>query len=203
RERGRHGSFSIVPRQCDERLVTLKLVVRILEILSSRARHRTSVSFASRKCYGCDARIRDDSFDLIRSGEQCLKRALHESGASKNVFDRERALGNVGSVLEDADVSGHQRRRGKSKDLPERKIPRHDGEYDTERLKRHPACATFHLHWLIGEKSLGVLSIVGARRSALLRLGHRGPEWLSHLQRHQPPELPTICIENRGGPAHT
>ena len=38
------------------------------------------------------------------------------------ILERERALGDVRGVLEEADVAGHQRRRGKADHLPEGKF---------------------------------------------------------------------------------
>ena len=105
-------------------------------------------------------------------------------------------------MFENADVAGHQRRGGKPKDLPERKIPRHDGEHDAHRLKGDPALAAFHTHGLVGKKFLGVLDIVIASGSALFRFRRCRLDRLAHLDRHQSAKLATFPVENPSGFAH-
>ena len=46
----------------------------------------------------------------------------------------DRGLGDVGGVLEQPDVAGHQGRRGEAHDLPQREVPGHDGQDRPERL---------------------------------------------------------------------
>jgi len=55
--------------------------------------------------------------------------------------------------------AGHQRGRGKSKELPERKIPRHDGENWSKRLVLHVTFSGVGLRCLVLQKSLAVLSV--------------------------------------------
>ncbi len=43
-------------------------------------------------------------------------------------------LRDVGGVLEQADVAGHERRGGEPHGLPQREVPRHDGQHRAERL---------------------------------------------------------------------
>ena len=90
-------------------------------------------------------------------------------------------------MLQDPDVAGHERWCRKPKNLPERKIPRHDRQHDTKRLKGHPTSSTLHLRRLVGEEFFGILGVVGARCCTFLRLGRRSLEWLPHLDRHQSP----------------
>ena len=81
---------------------------------------------------GGDAGVGEDVFYLAGLDEQGLEDAAGEAGAADEGFDGESALRDVGGVLEQADVAGHERGREEAEDLPERKVPRHDGEDDAE-----------------------------------------------------------------------
>ena len=52
----------------------------------------------------------------------------------EQVLQEQRRLRHVRRVLEQADVARHQRRRGEPDRLPEREVPRHDGQHRAERL---------------------------------------------------------------------
>ena len=99
-------------------------------------------------------------------------------------------------MLEHADISGHQRRRGEPKHLPERKIPGHDGEHDTERLKRHPRLAPAIWTGSSARKRSRIFGVIAAARRALLGLRDRCLERLPHLEGHQPSQLTAFRFEN-------
>src|SRR5256885_12350387 len=105
-------------------------------------------------------------------------------------------------MLEKPDFASHHRRCGKTKNLPEWEVPRHDGEHDTQRLERDPALPPVHVHRLIGEEFLGVVSVVVARRRAFLSLGDCRLDWLAHFEGHEPSKLPTFLFEQCGDFAH-
>src|SRR5439155_5845455 len=159
-------------------------------------------SFATCQRYCGNARIADDSLNPLGADEQSLERPIGECSAAKDVFDGKSALRDVRRVLQHADLSGHPRGSGKSKDLPKRKIPWHDCEDDSERLESNPTFAALHLHWLISEKSLRVIRVVTARRCALLGFGDCGPDRFSHLQGHQSTQLTTFRIQNSSRLTH-
>ena len=119
-------------------------------------------------------RIVQDSFDCVRADQQRLKRAFRKSCAREDLFDRERTLRHVRSVFQQANVSGHQRRRREAKHLPERKVPGHHGEHRTKRLKAHVTLLRIRFDDLIGEMMLRVLGVVAANPGALFRFGDRG-----------------------------
>jgi len=87
-------------------------------------------------------------------------------------------------MLQDRAVPRGERRGGKAKHLPERKIPRHDGEHDPERLEADVAALRVALARLVGQEGGRVLGVVLARPAALLRLRPSLGERLSHLQGH-------------------
>src|SRR5688572_10241867 len=77
-------------------------------------------------------------------------------------------------------------RRGEADDLPEREVPRHDCEHDTERLVDDVALGRVRAHRLSREKVLAVLRVVAARERALGRFLDRRSDGLPHLERHEP-----------------
>ena len=88
-------------------------------------------------------------------------------------------------MLEQRRVAGHEARREEPNDLPERVIPRHDREHDTERLERDDALTRVRLHSLIGEEARRVIGVEVAIPRALLDLGEGLGDRLAHLRRDQ------------------
>ncbi len=78
-------------------------------------------------------------FHLPAADHQRAEQVLRKTGAPKHVLDGERTPGNVRRVLQHCAVARHQPRCGEAEHLPERKVPRHDGQYDAERIERHVA----------------------------------------------------------------
>ena len=105
-------------------------------------------------------------------------------------------------MFEQADIARHQCGRRKAKHLPEWKIPRHNRQHSTQRLKSHPTSTAFHIDVSVREKSLGVVGVVAAGRRAFLCLGDSSLDGLPHLERHQATELAALRIENSCGLAH-
>src|SRR5262249_24267526 len=85
-------------------------------------------------------------------------------------------------VLEQADVAGHQRRRGKSKQLPERKIPRHHCEHRSERLILDVALSRISLRRFLLQKSRTILRVKPATTRAFLDFCHRIAKQFAHLK---------------------
>ncbi len=59
-----------------------------------------------------------------------MEGAAREAGAADEGLDGEGALGDVGGVLEESDVAGHEGGSEEAEDLPEGEVPGHDGEDD-------------------------------------------------------------------------
>ena len=131
-----------------------------------------------------------------------MKRAIGKTRAVEDVCDRQGALRHVRGLLEQTNVAGHQRRRGETKDLPERKIPWHDRQHDTQRLEMHVAFRSVSFDNLICEMSLGVLSVIATNPGALLDFLHGGLDGLSHLSRHQPREIVLLDFKDFGDAQH-
>src|SRR6266404_1337062 len=103
----------------------------------------------------------------------------------KYVFNRERALRDVRSMFQQTNIARHQGRRRESKYLPERKIPRHDCEHDTERLITNKTPGGVRLGDFIREVPLSILGIVATNPRALFCLLHGSLDGLAHLERHR------------------
>ena len=87
-------------------------------------------------------------------------------------------------MFEQPDITRHQSRSGKTKHLPEGKIPGHDGQHRTDRQITHKAFLRAGFNDFIGQKFFRVLGIVAARGGALGRLSHGSFVGLAHFQRH-------------------
>jgi len=129
------GEVEVRILEHDRRIRTAKLEDRLLQ---DGARLRGD-SFprrrAARQRHSADQGILNHGLHLFVADEKRSEHAPRESGLRKDFFNGERAARHVRGVLQHAHVAGHQRGRGKPVDLPERKVPRHDGEDDAERLE--------------------------------------------------------------------
>ena len=127
---------------------------------------------------------------LLGFDQQGLKHAFRETGAAKNIFNRERALRNVGGVFEQNDIARHQSGRGETEHLPERKIPRHDGENRPHRLVANKVAGGFGLCGPIFQKTFRILRIKpAAKRTHFSISSIDSAQQLSHLERHDLREL--------------
>ena len=106
----------------------------LLDLARGGARYFAAGALAPGQRDRFHARIVDQSARLFRLDQQSLKNAFLESRAPKNIFNRQRALRHVRGVFEQADVTRHERRRGETEHLPERKIPGHDREDGADRF---------------------------------------------------------------------
>src|SRR2546430_1371063 len=146
-----------------------------------------------------DLRLR---LDRRAGNEDGAQQALGKTGLSEGLLDRERALRHVRRVFEDGCVAGHESWRRETKDLPERKVPRHDREDDPERLESDDAPPRVRANLLVGEVAGGApREMLGAER-AFLDLGLRLVDRLSHLERRQARVAVGALSEERGERAH-
>src|SRR5205814_8118084 len=120
--------FEIAARHDDERIASTQLEHTFLDVACGGAGDRASGFFTSGERDCLHPWIDNYLFYLLRFDQECLKNALVEAGSAKNLFNRERTLGNVGGVFQESHVSRQQGGRRKSKHLPERKIPGHDSK---------------------------------------------------------------------------
>src|ERR1043166_2404392 len=86
-------------------------------------------------------------------------------------------------MLQQTDIASHQRRRSKSKHLPEREIPRHNGEYRAQRFIMDITPGRVRLCRLILKEPLRILGIKSTAACTFLDLFDRRLKQLSHFER--------------------
>src|SRR3712207_1142058 len=185
---GPYGLLQIRAGHHDERVAPTQLEHARLDVLPRLFADATTSTLAAGERHRLDSRIVYDPLHLARADQERLEGALREACAMDDVLYCQGALRHVRGVLQEDHVPGHQRRGGVPEDLPEREVPRHDGEYGAQRLVADVGPRTLELYFLVGHKPLGVLGVVAAAAGALLRRGGGCRERLAHLARHQAAE---------------
>ena len=147
-------------------------------------------------------RVLDHRFHLPAADQERAEHAFRKSRLHEHLFDCERAARHVRRVFQYAGIARHQRRRCKPEHLPERKVPRHDGEHDAQRLERDVGLRRLGLDHLRREMRLGVIGVVVAAERALLGFRDALLERLAHFERHQPRELFLPLAKNGRGFLH-
>src|SRR5215211_5768734 len=196
------GRLQIRRGHHDERVAPAELEYARLDVLPRLGADLPARTLAAGQRRRPHPRVVYDRLHLARADQERLEGALREAGAVDDVLDGQRALRHVGGVLQEDDVAGHERRGDVPEDLPEREVPRHDGEYGTQRLVADEGPGALDLRLLVGEKTLGVLGVVAAAAGALLRLGGSRRERLAHLARHQAAELLGLFLQDLRRPQH-
>src|SRR5215211_5808432 len=183
RARGHRGADSrlqIRRWHDDEGVAPAELEHARLDVLPRLGADLPARTFAAGQRRRLHPRVVYDRLHLARADQERLEGALREPGAVDDVLYGQGALRHVGGVLQEDDVAGHERRGGVPEDLPEREVPRHDGEYGTQRL--------------VADEGPGALE--------LRRLGGSRRERLAHLARHQAAELPGLLFQYLRRPHH-
>src|SRR5882724_11894001 len=99
-------------------------------------------------------------------------------------------------MLKQSRLAGHQRGRGKAKDLPKRKVPGHDRQHDAKRLKAHETSRRISRDMFVDEMPLGILRVIATNPDALFRLLYRAVDWLTHLERHRAGKTLLFALKN-------
>ena len=135
----RESDFEIRGRHDNKGVGAAEFKDGALEQPSGLGSDRASRGFGAGDRHGGDTLVGEHGLDLPGLNQQGLERASRKTRAANQSFDGDGALRNVGRVLEQSDVAGHQRRRQKTEDLPEGKVPGHDGQHNAERVPAHVA----------------------------------------------------------------
>gem|GEM_PF-4445429 len=151
---------------------------------------------------GGNAAVGEEAFDLAGLDEEGLEAAAGEAGAADEGLDLESALGDIGGVLEQGDVAGHEGGSGEAEDMPEGEVPGHDGEDDADGVIADVALGVAGGDVFGGEDARCVLGVVAAGGSALGDFLARGGKRFAHLGGHERGEIVDIGFEDRGEATH-
>src|SRR5437667_278427 len=82
-------------------------------------------------------------------------------------------------------IAVHESGRGEAEHLPEREVPGHHGEHDSQRIEADVALGRIGLTGLLGQKAGGLLRVVVAHPGAFLHLRLALDDRLAHLAGHR------------------
>ena len=108
----------------------------------------------------------------------------------------------VGGVLEEADVAGHEGGGEEAEDLPEGEVPGHDGEDDAEGIVADVGLGVLGGDALGGEEAGGVVGVEAADGGAFGDFGAGGDEGFAHLGGQGDGELFEVGVEQGGEATH-
>ena len=118
----------------DERVAAAQLEDDLLNALRRAAGHARPRRLAASEC-GCpDPIVFYDALHLLGCDQQRLELAGIEPALDKRLLDGQRTLRHIRGVLEQSDISRHERGRGEAEHLPEGKVPGHDRQHRPDRL---------------------------------------------------------------------
>ncbi len=103
-------------------------------------------------------------------------------------------------MLQHGAVAGSHRGSEETEELPERIIPGHHREDDTERVEDHTTFRGIARHDFIAQKAWGVLGVEVARPGALLDFSFGLDDGLAHLLSDQPGEVFLVRTQRRCDP---
>src|SRR5580704_4824380 len=172
---------------------------------SLRSGHSDLDSRAFTSCQRCchDARIVEDSRNLFGTNQQRLKRSFGESRPQKEILDRQRALRNNRSVLEQSDIADHQCRCRETQYLPKWKIPGHYRKNRPKRLVTNVTVACGCFDDFIGEELFCLFGVITAYPRAFGGFFHGGAKRLAHFRGHDSGERFFLILQDgRGSEKH-
>ena len=105
-------------------------------------------------------------------------------------------------MLQEADITRHQRGSGEAKHLPEGKVPGHHGENGSDGPVADETLLSSCIDDFVGQEALCILGVVAAASGGLEGLAQGGLVGLAHFERHQMGELVLVAFENFGGLQH-
>ena len=195
RHRGPHGVVEVGRSQHDERIGASELEDALLQGVPGRRRHGHTGLLAPGEGDGSNPRVLDECGDVLALDEEIGERPRRQAGPAEDVLQEERRLGDVGRVLEQADVAHHERGRGKAHHLPEREVPRHDGQDRADGLVVHVRARGTGGDRFVGQQGFGVLGEPAQAQGALRGLGACGGERLAHLGGHDARDVRPLTLE--------
>ena len=116
----------------------------------------------------------------------------------EELLDGEGAAGDVGGVFKEDRVAADENGRDGAEDLPEREIPRHDGEDDAERGKFNPRVGGGTGGVFRPEETWSLGGVVIAGEGAFLDFGEGVGAGFAHLGGDEAGEGGALAAEGRG-----
>lgn len=126
------------------------------------------------------------------------RRGSRGAEGGEDAFDGEGAAGDVGGVFEEQGVARHESGRGGAEELPERIIPRHDGEDDAEGLEDDGGVYRGADGVDGTEEMRGVLGVEIATQGAFIDLGEGVGARFAHLGGDDAGEGGALAAEGGG-----
>ncbi len=186
----------------DEGVRSAELQHALLQVGAGQAGDRAAGPLRAGERDAGHARVADQRGDGVDLHEEVRQHARGKSRALEEVLEELRTGRDVGRVLEEHHVAGHDRRDAEAHDLPEGEVPGHDGQDRPEGVEADPAAASAGLDRLGGEEARGVLREVAHRQGALGRLALSGREGLAHLAREHLADHGDLALDELGGAGH-
>ena len=113
----------------------------------------------------------------------------------EHVFYGLRAQHHIRCMFEQTHIAGGDGRRSEAEDLPERKVPRHHGEHDTQGLIHDATACSITLNQFISEKRRAMFGVEATDPGTFFDLGAGLTDELPHLQGDQARQLIAPLIE--------
>ena len=127
-DRDGHGTFEVRGRQHDERVAPAQLQDDLLPDRAGLGAHGTSGPDAAGQGDGRHPVVGNDRRHLMGADQQGLQHAVRGTGPAEEVLQEQRGARDAGRVLEQADVAHHDGGGDEPCHLPQREVPRHDGQ---------------------------------------------------------------------------
>ena len=193
---GVDGQIQIGAGHHDEGIAAAQFEHDLLDSSRRRDAYFHTRSLAPGQRSGGDARIAEDRVHLLRADQQRLECAFRETRTLQYFLYLQSALRHVRSMFQKPHIARHQARRDEPEYLPEREVPRHDGEYDAHGLVLDVAAFGVGRDLLVGEKTFGVLGVIAAGPRALHGFVDGRAKGLAHFEGHQTAQILFIAFEN-------
>ena len=131
---------------------------------------------------GSDAVVLNQAGNHRGADHHGAEQALGQPGVLEHLLERHRALRHVAGVLEHHAVAANEHRCGRPHDLPERIVPGHHGQHQTQRVVDDAAVGGGAGNHLVGQKDRALLGIKIKVPGAFLDFAECFAQGLAHLQ---------------------